>query len=94
MKIGIDISQIVHPGGVAIYTKNLVKNLLKIDKINNYILFGSSLRKLDLLRQAFKDQYIAKFYPFPPTFLEFMFNKLRIPKIEFFTGYVDVFHTS
>ena len=56
MKIGIDISQIVYEGtGVARYTKNLVENLLKIDKKNTYVLFGASLRKRKLL-----NCYIAK----------------------------------
>jgi len=45
MKIGIDISQVVYQGtGVAAYTENLITNLLKIDKKNEYVLFGSSLR--------------------------------------------------
>ena len=45
MKIGIDISQTAFPGtGVAIYTQNLVENLLKIDQENEYFLFFSSLR--------------------------------------------------
>ncbi len=46
MKIGIDISQMAYEGtGVGNYTKNLVENLLKIDKENEYVLFFSSLRK-------------------------------------------------
>jgi len=45
MKIGIDISQIVYGTGVSVYTQNLVENLLKIDKKNEYILFFSSLRR-------------------------------------------------
>ena len=39
MKIAIDISQIVYGTGVSTYTENLIKNLLKIDKENEYLLF-------------------------------------------------------
>ncbi|KKW11024.1 MAG: hypothetical protein UY49_C0009G0001, partial [Microgenomates group bacterium GW2011_GWC1_49_7] len=35
MKIGIDISQIVHEGtGVATYVRRMVESLLKVDKKN------------------------------------------------------------
>lgn len=99
MKVGIDISQIAYQGtGVANYTKNLVKNLLKIsakggpasgrDKKNEYVFFFSSLRrkppKLPHLR-AFK---------IPPTILEFLWNRLHICPIEWFIGKVDVFFSS
>lgn len=43
MRIAIDISQIVYGTGVSQYTENLVRHLLKIDKNNRYVLFGSSL---------------------------------------------------
>lgn len=44
MRIGIDVSQVVYKGtGVGSYTENLVKNLIKIDDSNQYILFGKVL---------------------------------------------------
>lgn len=100
MKIGIDISQIVFPGtGVATYTQRLVENLLKIDQKNNYVLFGSSLRKKKLL-----DDYLEKFrnnknvrvktFYFPPLFLELLWNKLHIFPIERLIGKIDVFLSS
>lgn len=50
MRIGIDISQITHEGtGVATYVREMVRALLTIDKKNEYVLFGASLRR----RQAF-----------------------------------------
>jgi glycosyltransferase involved in cell wall biosynthesis len=94
MKIGIDISQIVHPGGVGTYTGNLVNKLLAIDKVNDYLLFGASLRKYQLLKKAFKGKFTAKFYTLPPTLTEYLFNRLHFPPIEFFTGKIDVFHSS
>lgn len=94
MKIGIDVSQIVHPGGVGVYTRNLVNHLLQIDSRNDYVLFGSSLRKFYLLKQQFKGNFSAKYYHLPPFITEYLFNQLRWPKIEVFTGKLDIFHTS
>ena len=37
MRIGIDVSQVVYGTGVSNYTKELVKNLLKVDKENEYV---------------------------------------------------------
>lgn len=106
MKIAIDVSQIIYPGGVGVYVRNLVRNLLKIDPENEYIFFGASLRKNKVLEDWFgklklkvkeknKTPHLwGKFYYFPATATEFLFNRLRFPKIEFFTGKIDLFHTS
>lgn len=84
MKVGIDISQIVYEGtGVATYTKNLIEWLLKVDQKNNYVFFGSSLRR----RQK-------GFWPIPPTVLDILWNRLHILPVENFIGKVDVFHSS
>jgi hypothetical protein len=89
MRIGIDISQMAYPGtGVANYLKNLVENLLKLDKKNKYVLFFSSLRK--------KPPPLPNMRVFrlPPTLLEFIWNRLHICPLEWFVGEVDVFITS
>jgi glycosyltransferase involved in cell wall biosynthesis len=95
MKIGIDISQIVYGTGVSVYTKNLVENLLRIDKKNEYKLFFSSLRQP--LPPDFKisnPKAKVKFFPIPPTLLEPFWNKWHWPSVERFIGRVDVFHSS
>ena len=96
MKIGIDISQIVYEGtGVANYTRNLVENLLKIDKKNEYVLFFSSLRRKFIPKFPIPNsQFQIKTFRIPPTFLEFLWNKLHIFPIEWFVGKVDVFLSS
>lgn len=82
------------------YTKNLVENLLKIDKKNQYVLFGSSLRRKNELRsfaEKLKNQgydFEHYIYSYPPTMLELMFNRLRFPQIERFIGDIDIFHSS
>lgn len=84
MKVGIDISQTVFLGtGVAVYTQNLILNLLRIDKKNNYVFFGSSLR-----------QHRKGFWPIPPTILEILWNQFHVFPVENFIGNIDVFHSS
>lgn len=101
MTIGIDISQIVHEGtGVGMYVREMVKSLLKIDKKNTYILFGSSLRKNGFLRR-FTNQLRennsnikVKIFFFPPSILDFFWNRLHIFPIYWFIGKVDIFWSS
>lgn len=102
MRIGIDISQIVHEGtGVATYTRELVRALVKVtekDKEIEFVLFGTSLRKLYVLREFTErlqgPTLKTRFFPIPPTLAEPLFNQLTRPNIELFTGGLDVFHSS
>lgn len=101
MKIGIDISQLAYPQtGVANYLKDLVENLLKFDKENEYVLFGSSFRMKNVLNNIAKhfdysnNRSRFKFFPFPQTFLDFLWNRLHIVPVEWFIGDVDVFISS
>ncbi|MFZ5366153.1 MAG: glycosyltransferase family 4 protein [Patescibacteria group bacterium] len=97
MKIGIDISQLAFPGtGVASYTENLVENLLKLDRGNEYVLFFSSLRaKIQNSKLKIKnDNSKFKIFKFPPLLLEFLWNRLHLVPIETFTGKLDIFHSS
>ncbi len=98
MIIGIDISSIPYGTGVSEYTKQLVLNLLDIDKSNQYKLFFGSLR------QSLPPDFLSKIsqrsnaklykYPLPPTLLDILWNKLHILAIEFLIGKCDIFHTS
>ncbi len=99
MKIGIDISQIVYRGtGVASYTKFLVEGFSRIDKDNQFILFGSSLRNKKLLKEFLKEfdknKFKRKISSLPPKFLEFLWNGIHLFPIENLIGEVDVFHSS
>ena len=100
MIIGIDISQAIFEGtGVGDYTRFLVDNLLKIDSQNQYVLFGSSYRgriKLKEYASRFNNfnNVTVKILPFPPIFLEWLWNHLHIVKIERLIGRVDVFFSS
>lgn len=90
MRIGIDISQIIYEGtGVANYTRRLIAGLGAIDKKNEYVFFGSSLR-----RQKFLAAFTKKVFPFPPTFLDFVWNRLHVFPVEQLVGNIDIFHSS
>ena len=102
-KIGIDISQVVHEGtGVATYTRELVKALLRFDPDHEYVLFGISLRKKSVLdhfaaelsKDAPRTRFRTCFYPLPPSLAEPLFDQFPRPKIELFTGKLNAFHTS
>ena len=101
MKIGIDISQIAYQhSGVSRFTEELVRNLLKTDTRNSYVLFGSSLRNKKNLRkicQRFDDsnhRIKIKLFSFPQTLLDLLWNGLHIMPIEWLIGDVDIFITS
>ncbi len=91
MRIAIDISQIVYGTGVSVYTKNLVDNLLQIDKENEYVLFAGSLRRRKDVLSLFPK---ATIFPIPPTLADLIWNRLHVFPIEKLIGSVDVFHTS
>lgn len=98
MKIGIDITPLLFKGsGVANYTYNLVKNLLEIDKKNEYRLFFTSPRinrKFPFLEEFKISGAKIYRYPFPFGFLRFLWGKLNIVPIEWLIGKVDVFLSS
>jgi len=97
MRIAIDISQIVYGTGVSVYTKNLVENLLNLDRKNEYILFAGVLRKRQDIKRFvrnLKGNYKTKILPIPPKLSDILFNKIHFVGIEKFIGKQDVFHSS
>lgn len=96
MRIGIDISQVVYGTGVSVYIENLVRNLLVIDRENQYILFGGFLRRkkdLESFTSSLSGRFNVKLILFPPTLADIVWNRLHLLKIERFIGKVDVFHS-
>lgn len=88
IRVGMDISQIAHKGGVSIYTQNLAEQLSKI-KYLEMMYFYSSFRKP--YKGSFKN---VKAYRLPPTLFEMLFNRWHNVPIEKFIGPVDIFHSS
>ncbi len=101
MRIGIDVSQVVYSGtGVATYVRNMVLELVRQDKANRYVLFGSSLRKRETLKSFVREvksinPTIESFIlPFPPSLLHILWNVLHIIPVEWLIGRIDVFWSS
>lgn len=99
MRIAIDMSPIIYGTGVSNYRVNLVKNLLKFDSQNEYLLYGGSMRRLPELRAKIEEiangsNAISKTYPIPPRLANIIWNKLHILPIEKMIGQVDLVHTS
>lgn len=88
MKVGFDISQMAHQGGVATYTSNLTRELSKNPKLD-MVYFYSSLRKS--YQGNLKN---VRAFKLPPALLEIIFNRWRVVSIENFTGPLDIFHSS
>lgn len=89
LKVGMDISQLAHQGGVATYTRRLAEELSKKDGLE-MVYFYSSLRR-PYRRGNLKN---VKSYRLPPMLFEMLFNRWRSVPIEKFIGLVDVFHSS
>lgn len=88
MRIGFDISQIAHQGGVATYTDNLAIHLLKIPGLEMKFFYSS-------LRKPYRGELPnVRSLRLPPTLFEILFNKTRSIPIEKFIGEIDVFHSS
>lgn len=98
MKIGVDVTMLVYTGsGVANYTFNLIKNLLKIDKKNTYSLFYSSLRRPEnfYYLKSLQDQGGEVFdFRFPPSLLNLIWGRWHLLPVEGLIGKVDVFFSS
>lgn len=103
MKIAIDISQIVYEGtGVATYTRNLVRELLRLNKNNRhtYLLFGTSLRHKSKLESFVtslkKDNLVFEHFllSLPPTFTDLIWNRIHHVKLEKLIGKFDLLHSS
>ncbi len=88
MKVGLDISQMAHKGGVGIYTQNLAEQLSISPDLEMTYFYSS-------LRIPYKGKLKnVKSYRLPPTLFEMLFNRIRNVNIEKFIGPVDIFHSS
>ncbi len=98
MTIGIDITPLLFWGtGVANYTYQLVKNLLKIDKKNQYKLFFASLKNKNYypFLEEFKNLG-AKIYHYkiPFKLLEFLWQKNNLIPVDRLIGKCDLIYAN
>ncbi|MDO8638489.1 MAG: glycosyltransferase family 1 protein [Candidatus Daviesbacteria bacterium] len=88
IKVGFDISQLAHRGGVNTYTRSLTEELAKIPNLE-MVYFYSSLRQV-----YHGDLKNIKKFKLPPSLFEVLFNRLHNINIEKFIGPIDIFHSS
>jgi glycosyltransferase involved in cell wall biosynthesis len=100
MRIGIDISTVLNHGqdiGAGRYIINLVRNLLKIDKKNTYILTGryvtdKYLEIINKIKSTYTDNKIEfKLYKTTQRNLD-IWNRLKFPPIELMGFKADLLH--
>lgn len=89
MRVAIDVSQAIYGTGVSTYTRKLTENLKKIDKENEYVLFGGSLRRQEELKK-----YADRVFPYPPSLADLVWNRLHKFPLEKLLGPIDLVHTS
>jgi glycosyltransferase involved in cell wall biosynthesis len=88
VKVGFDISQIAHSGGVSVYTQNLSENLLRIPDLEMKFFYSSLRKPYSGKLPSVKELFL------PPSLFEILFNRIRFVPIDNFLGPVDIFHSS
>ncbi|MFH0749518.1 MAG: glycosyltransferase [Candidatus Gottesmanbacteria bacterium] len=101
MRIGIDISQAVYEGtGVGKYVRELIPRLIALAPQHDFVLFAGTLRQKKSIQKFVRaiqkraSNIEVKIVSLPPTFLDFLWNKLHIIPIQWLIGKVDVFWSS
>ncbi len=98
MRIGIDANLLlgVRRGG-AQYAYNLIKNLLKLDKENTYVLYYNFIRE-----RKKRNRIISEFnfpnvenrvFHIPNKILNFSWNTFQFPSLDSMLKKIDVFHS-
>jgi len=96
MRVAIDISQVIYGTGVSTYTRKLLFQLNRLSSRHTYLAFGGSLRRkneLDAFVRHLKhtENQTSRL---SPALSNFIWNTLHVLPVEFFTGPVDLVHTS
>lgn len=99
LHIGIDITATMYDRGVSRYTTNLVRALLKRQKVR-ITLYGSALRghsTLVEMAESLKKQAGAKaevvIKAYPPFLYNFLWNQMSLPKLRSALPKIQVFHS-
>jgi glycosyltransferase involved in cell wall biosynthesis len=92
MKIVIDIRCLMggHYSGVGWYTYNLIKNLLQIDRENEYLLFYNSSKKIDLPKFNYSNVKYCGFN-YPNKLFNLSLNFFSRPQLDLLVGGGTIF---
>ena len=98
MRIGIDANLLlgVRRGG-AQYAYNLIKNLLKLDKKNFYVLYYNFLREREKRNKIISEFNFPnvenRVFHIPNKTLNFFWNSFQFPSLDSMLKKIDVFHS-
>ncbi|KPK99588.1 MAG: hypothetical protein AMJ91_07240 [candidate division Zixibacteria bacterium SM23_73_3] len=95
MRIGIDARSVLKQrSGVGNYTFNLIQHLSRLDQKNRYVLFYSHhLDVKSAIPKIENPNFESKFFRFPNKLLNLLWGTVRVPKIDWFVGDVDIYHS-
>ncbi|MCK4224177.1 MAG: glycosyltransferase family 4 protein [candidate division Zixibacteria bacterium] len=95
MRIGIDARSILKQRtGVGTYTFNLIQHLSRLDQKNRYVLFYSHhLDVKSAIPEIENPNFENKFFRFPNKLLNLLWGTVRLPKIDWLVGDVDLYHS-
>ncbi len=95
MRIGIDARSVLKQRtGVGNYTYNLIQHLSQQDRENQYVLFYSHhLNIKSAIPEIKNPNFESKFIRFPNKLLNLMWGTVKLPKIDWLVGEVDLYHS-
>ena len=95
MRIGIDARSVLKQrSGVGTYTFNLIQHLSRLDRENRYVLFYSHhLDVKSAIPEIENPNFESRFFRFPNKLLNLLWGTVKVPKIDWFVGDVDVYHS-
>jgi glycosyltransferase involved in cell wall biosynthesis len=96
MRIGIDASPILKErAGVGNYTYQLIKQLSRLDRVNQYVLFYCHHQ--DVRNRVMKlenPNFESKTVRFPIKIMKMFWASVRRPKVDRWVGKVDLYHST
>lgn len=96
MRIGIDATPILKQRvGVGNYVFNLIKNLSLIDHENQYVMFYCHHSDVkEKILKVENPNFENRFIRFPTKIMKLLWATVRLPKVDWMVGGVDLYHSS
>ncbi|MGB8657586.1 MAG: glycosyltransferase family 1 protein [Candidatus Zixiibacteriota bacterium] len=96
MRIGIDASPILKQrAGVGSYVYHLIDQLSLLDRENQYVLFYCHHSDVkDRIMKPENPNFESKTVRFPTKIMKMLWASIRLPKVDWFVGKVDLYHST
>lgn len=84
LRIGIDgrVLQDTKPSGIPLYALNVIREMVKIDTSNQYVIFYNSFRRMENNIPRFEGNVEVKVFHWPNKFLEWFWKVVPYPKVD------------